>query len=66
MTNKPIDFVVLNENNHDARRVLVACKALRDNMSEQKFVSDIESIYLIGCLIDAAEDAAVVAMLERP
>ncbi len=65
MNNKPVDFVVLDDNKHNPSRVLVAVKALRDNMAEQKFVSDIESIYLLGCLMEAAEDAAIIAIMER-
>ena len=65
MTNFPIDFTVLKDSDHNPRRILIACKALREDMLEQGFKSDIESIYLLGCLLDSAEDAALVAILER-
>ena len=66
MTNSPIDFVVLGDNDHDAKRILISIKALRDDILEQGFKSNIESIFLLGQLIDKCEDAALVALEERP
>jgi hypothetical protein len=66
MTNHPISFVVINEDcPSEANRILVSIKALRDDMNDQGFKTNIESILILGELLSAAEDAAVIAMIER-
>lgn len=65
MTNRPITEITINtDSNHDARRILVSVKTLRDEMLEQGFKTDIESIYLLGTLLDKVEDAALDYMLK--
>ena len=65
MTTAPIDFVVLKEDKHNPFRILEAVHTLRKELDEQNFKSDIESIYLLGCLLDTTEDSALIAILER-
>ena len=69
MTPNAIDFVVLSEDTSIKRlnpmRILVQCRELRKDFEEQGFKTNIEAIGLLSELIDKAEDAALVSILDR-